>query len=80
MILSELIAMHIQISKPARTRMLSNPEYRTRLRGKVNVKGKGVMDTYWLIGKAGQYDFSKYVLDNECDIPNIIGTGNDGIK
>ena len=71
--------MHIQISKSARTRMLSNPEYRTRLRGKVNVKGKGVMDTYWLIGKAGQYDFSKYVADSECDLVDTIGNG-DGVK
>jgi hypothetical protein len=43
-----------------------------RARGKVNVKGKGDMFTYWLIGKGGQYDFSKHVLDSECDIAETI--------
>ena len=59
--------MHIQVSKATRNRLLQYPEYRIQPRGNIKVKGKGDLYTYWLVGKAGVYDFSKYVTDEEVD-------------
>ena len=59
--------MHIQISKATRNRLLQYPEYRLRPRGPVTIKGKGEMYNYWLVGKQGVYDFSKFIQEGETD-------------
>ncbi|XP_040271789.1 retinal guanylyl cyclase 1 [Bufo bufo] len=48
--------------------------YKTEVRGKTELKGKGVEDTYWLVGKEG---FNK-PLPNPPDI--VPGAGNHGIS
>ncbi|KAG1663194.1 Soluble guanylate cyclase 88E [Nymphon striatum] len=46
---SEALKIHIS----EYTRMYLKEEWEVKLRGNVQVKGKGAMNTYWLIGKVG---------------------------
>ncbi|KAL6738183.1 hypothetical protein Aduo_011757 [Ancylostoma duodenale] len=46
---------HIHLSKDAHDLLAAkyHEEYETRSRGDVIIKGKGVMETFWLIGRSG---------------------------
>ncbi|KAK3594150.1 hypothetical protein CHS0354_040928 [Potamilus streckersoni] len=44
---------HIHLSEPCH-KCLEETEFVTVLRGKVNIKGKGEMNTYWLAGRQGE--------------------------
>lgn len=61
------VAMHIQISQSTRALLIQRGEYLIRSRGEMQVKGKGLMHTHWLVGKLRLCDFSKYLKDEDCE-------------
>ncbi len=61
------VAMHIQISQSTRGLLIHRGDYLIRSRGEMQVKGKGIMHTYWLIGKLRLCDFSRYIKEDECE-------------
>ncbi|KAJ3199143.1 Retinal guanylyl cyclase 2 [Clydaea vesicula] len=46
-------AMRIQVSEPTYELLRKTGQYNFEIRGKIPVKGKGHMTTYWLTGKTG---------------------------
>ena len=50
----------IHMTEAAHTQLTNSfpYQYETRSRGEVIIKGKGVMETFWLIGKASMSDRS----------------------
>ncbi|PIO66181.1 hypothetical protein TELCIR_12114 [Teladorsagia circumcincta] len=48
---------HIHLTKEAHDLLMKEyqTDYQTELRGEVIIKGKGVMETFWLIGRSGAF-------------------------
>ncbi|XP_041366399.1 atrial natriuretic peptide receptor 1-like [Gigantopelta aegis] len=53
----------IQISPTTRNVLKLHAQYKIQYRGQVFIKGKGVMNTFWLHGKEGLFEIPKEVIE-----------------
>ncbi|XP_041366868.1 atrial natriuretic peptide receptor 1-like [Gigantopelta aegis] len=54
----------IHISPETERVLRQNSKYQIKQRGQVLIKGKGTMETYWLVGKEGLFDISTTTADD----------------
>ncbi|XP_041366871.1 atrial natriuretic peptide receptor 1-like [Gigantopelta aegis] len=60
--------MLIHITPDTQKVLKQNPQYAILERGKVHIKGKGLMETFWLIGKRGLFEIPDAIVKEQVSI------------